>query len=121
MKTCSDCAQQCCKSVIVEIDKPTTLEDWDNIRWKVAHKNVWVIKDFEDDWCIEFFTDCKYLAESGKCEIHHQKPQICTEHDPEECIVNGEGEFYQVILKSITDVDDYLKQHPEAIEEEDAA
>ncbi len=59
MITCDNCPDStCCRDVTVEIDEPETLEEWDEIRWMVAHKNVAVYKDNEDDWVVEFNTPC---------------------------------------------------------------
>ncbi len=119
MKTCNECGQQCCRSVIVQIDDPTTFEDWEEVRWKAAHKNVWVIQDNEGDWCVEFFTDCEHLKENGACKIYNKRPHICSDHGMDECIVNGEGDYYQLIFKTSDEVEAYLEKHPEVIQEED--
>lgn len=117
-KTCEECNQECCKNVIVQIDTPETQEDWEDIKWQVAHENVRVIKDNEDDWCVEFITRCKHQASDGKCVIYENRPSICRAHDSECCIVNGEGEYYEVILSSIEDVEKYLKENPDSIGDE---
>ena len=119
MKTCSECNQECCKSVIVEIDKPTTHEDWEDVKWQVAHKNVQVILDNDDSWCIEFLTPCEMMLENGKCTIYDKRPLMCRNHSAETCVINGEGDFYEVVLNSIEDVEKYLAEHPEAISDEE--
>mgnify|MGYP006306461701 CR=1 FL=1 len=119
MKNCFECNQECCKSVIVEIDEPTTKRDWEDIRWKVAHKNVQVILDNEDDWCIEFVTDCDQMDEQGRCKIYEKRPDMCSSHDPDDCIVNGDGEYYKLIFKNVKEVEEYLARHPEAIKEQE--
>ncbi len=118
-KTCKECNQECCRSVIVEMDEPTTSGDWEDIKWQVAHKNVKVILDNEDAWCIEFLTDCNHLDENGACKIYDKRPAMCRGHSPETCVINGEGDYYEVILHSIEDVEKYLQEHPDAITEED--
>lgn len=118
-KTCFECNQECCKSVIIEMDKPETREDWEDIKWQVAHKNVQVILDNEDAWCIEFLTECDEMDENGRCKIYDKRPDMCRNHSSQRCAVNGEGSYYEVILKSIKDVEDYLKEHPEMIKEEE--
>ena len=112
MKKCGQCQQECCRSVIIEIDKPETLEDWEHIKWKVAHKNIQVIFDNDNSWCVEFFTDCEHLLSDGKCEIYNKRPKICREYEIDSCVVNGEGEYFKIILKNIKDVEDYLRIHP---------
>ena len=119
-KTCEECKQECCRSVIVEVDEPTTKGDWEDIKWQVAHKNVKVIRDNEQAWCIEFLTDCNHLAEDGKCKIYEKRPAMCRNHSSETCVINGEGEYYEVILGSIEDVEKYLEENPDAISGEDS-
>lgn len=118
MKTCEECKQECCSNVIIEIDEPETIEDWDDIKWQVAHKNVRVIKDNDDDWCIEFLTTCDEMDENGKCKVYEKRPKMCRNHDSETCVVNGEGEYYKIEFNNIKDVEQYLLEHPDAIKEE---
>jgi hypothetical protein len=47
---CSNCNGKCCRYVAVEIDKPTTLKDFENIKWFVCHKNVNVFIDDDNSW-----------------------------------------------------------------------
>jgi len=115
MITCSECNQECCKSVVIEIDAPETLRDWEDIKWKVVHENLRVIFDNDNSWCVEFLTMCKHLEKDGKCGIYSKRPKMCREHDFEACILNGEGEYYKIILEDIGDVEKYLAENPGAI------
>ncbi len=117
-KNCFECNQECCKNVIVQMDEPETEDDWEEIKWQVAHDNVRVIKDNDDDWCVEFLTTCSHQASDGKCMIYENRPGKCREHSAENCIINGEGEYYKVILNTIEDVEKYLRENPDAIGEE---
>ena len=113
IKECTDCNKECCKSVIVEIDEPKTREDWDDIRWEVAHENVNVLKDDEGDWCIEFLTPCTKLDSEGKCKIYDKRPRICKKYNLNSCLLNGDSEYYEIIFRSTEEVDKYLSEHPE--------
>lgn len=115
MKNCRECEQECCRSVIVGLDRPIVKRDWEDIKWMVAHRNVYVLIDDEDDWCIEFLTDCEMLGKDGLCAIYHKKPAICTEYDHKDCYVNSEGEYFKVLFKTVDDVEKYLEEHPDAI------
>lgn len=117
-KNCFECNQECCKSVIVQIDDPETFEDWEDIKWQVAHHNVRVIKDNCGDWCVEFLTECDEMADDGKCKIYEKRPQMCRNHSAETCVINGEGEYYEVVFDCINDVEKYLEEHPDAIGDE---
>ena len=101
------------------MDKPETLEDWENIKWQVAHKNIQVILDNEDSWCIEFLTPCDEMDDSGKCRVYDKRPAMCKKHSPENCIVNGDGDYYKVIFKCIENVENYLEKHPNVIKEDE--
>ena len=63
--TCEDCPAQCCKYVALEIDKPETKKDWDNIFWYLHHQNIVVFIDQDNDWMIEFRTPCKNLLNNN--------------------------------------------------------
>ena len=116
--SCSECNQECCRNVIVQIDEPETEKDWGDVKWQVAHENVRVIKDNCGDWCIEFVTGCTHQAADGKCMIYEKRPSMCRGHEAETCIINGEGSYYDVILNSIKDVEKFLEENPEAIQDE---
>ena len=106
--TCNECNAECCRNVAIEIDEPTTKEDWDDIRWQVSHKNIIVYLDNEDDWLIEFHSDCNHLDENNKCKIYDKRPSMCRKHDMDSCIKNGEGDAAKIMFRTIEDVEDYL-------------
>jgi len=109
MITCDKCNGACCRYVTVPLDEPEDKADWDHIKWLVAHQNVVVYKDNDGDWLAEFQTPCKYLKDN-RCSIYPHRPDICSEHDVEECIINGEGEVCTVLFKDISDIEEYLKK-----------
>ena len=112
MINCDQCPDSsCCKDVTVEIDEPTTVEDWDEIRWMVSHKNVSVYQDNEEDWVVEFKTPCAKLDESGKCTVYDKRPDICRGHDLDTCVYNGEGDTHLVRFETVEDVEKYIKEN----------
>jgi Fe-S-cluster containining protein len=106
---CEGCAN-CCKDVSVEMDKPEDFEDFETVKWMIAHQNVTVYIDHDDDWLVEFATRCKFLDESNKCKIYKERYKMCSEHDPEECVMNGDEEHYKKIFRTADDVDEYMKE-----------
>tara|TARA_Y100000310_G_scaffold203527_1_gene203764 strand:- start:6645 stop:7061 length:417 start_codon:yes stop_codon:yes gene_type:complete len=111
MITCDQCPDSvCCRDVTVEIDEPEDMEDWDEIRWMVGHKNVAVYKDDDDDWVIEFKTPCDKLDERGKCTIYHERPKTCRDHEVETCVYNGEGEIEKIRFDNMEQVEAYVEQ-----------
>ena len=107
--TCDKCNAACCRTVAVGIEKPTTKEDWEDIKWQVAHKNIIVYLDNEDDWVVEFEDDCEFIdPKTNKCTIYEKRPKKCREHSMDNCIKNGEGDVFKIMFRNPQDVDDYL-------------
>lgn len=107
-KTCEKCNGKCCKYVAIEIDTPEELEDFENLRWYVAHKNVQVYVDEDYQWHVEFLTPCEFLGENNLCQIYEKRPTICREYSQEECLFHNDyKERYQ--FRTIEEVDDYVR------------
>jgi uncharacterized protein len=106
---CKECKGDCCKYIAIEIDEPDTIEDFDEIRWFLAHKNVRVYKDNEGDWLVEFITPCKYLCEdTNSCKIYDKRPAICVDHGVDECSKNGDGEVEDILFETVEQVEEYM-------------
>ncbi len=114
--TCENCPALCCKYVSIEIDVPEDLDDFENIKWYVIHKNINVYVDEDDEWYIEFLTPCEYLREDNKCSVHEEftenpeikRPKICKEYSAEECPFHNEYKEKYTFTK-IQDVEDYIE------------
>lgn len=80
---CKSCPAMCCKYIALEIDTPRDMEDYDNLRWYLLHKNVSIyVTDRKWHLCVD--VPCRYLKRN-RCTIHETKPALCKMHDPEEC------------------------------------
>lgn len=108
-KSCKGCDSMCCKYVVTEIDVPENKEDFENIKWFVCHKDVYVFVDDEDKWYLEFITPCEYLDIDGWCKIYEKRPKICREYDHEECLFHNENYEEKYRFEKISDVENYLK------------
>ncbi len=76
---CHVCSALCCKYFALEIDRPVTPSDHDEIRWYLLHQNavVWV----EDgDWYLEVRNRCRHLQADNSCAIYETRPQICRDY-----------------------------------------
>lgn len=106
---CDNCEAQCCKYVAIEIDAPESLEDFENIRWYVAHKNIHVYVEEDGTWNVEFLTPCEHLGENNRCMAYERRPQICREYHQGECTFHNEYEE-TFSFQSIEDVDKYIEE-----------
>ena len=92
---CHLCTARCCKYFALPIETPTTLEDYDQIRWYLMHEGVAVWMD-SGDWYIEIRTVCKHLQPDNTCGIYETRPEICREYGSPEA---GPCEFFTEDLK----------------------
>ena len=97
---CHGCTK-CCEYVALEIDEPENEKDFDEIRWFLAHKDVWVFIDNDDSWNLQFNTPCEKIGDGGWCEIYERRPFICGAHSSETCDKHGEGDSYKLLWKNI--------------------
>jgi len=103
---CEGC-DHCCRYVSIEIDRPTTKRDFDNIRWYLLHKNISVMIDYEGDWLIQFDTPCEWLIE-GRCGHYELRPEICRDYDPVDC-ERYAGPAEKVLFRTPDDLARYLE------------
>jgi Fe-S-cluster containining protein len=108
-KTCDGCDGKCCRYVVLEIDIPENLDDFENIKWYVAHKNVAVFIDEEHSWNIEFITPCEHLGKDSRCQNYETRPKICREYSQEDCpFHNDYKEPFR--FECIADVEKYIEE-----------
>lgn len=81
---CFDCAQ-CCKYVAIEIDAPTTNQEYDYLLWYLVHPGISVFVDWEGAWFVKFDSRCTHLQPNGMCGIYETRPVICREFDFRDC------------------------------------
>lgn len=109
MSPCRRCDAKCCKYIAVEIDKPDTLSEFDEIRWMLAHRGVTVFID-EGEWFFLINGKCRYLDEKNRCTIYDNRPALCRKHKAGECEVDGSFD-YEYMFKKPRDLALYMKEH----------
>lgn len=107
---CSLCGK-CCKHVALEIDTPKTKEDYEYLLWYLLHENVYVsVEDDDGNWAIEFSTRCKWLGADNKCTNYSERPSVCSEYTPDDCMHHGEGEAEKYFFKTREELLAYIKE-----------
>jgi Fe-S-cluster containining protein len=107
---CDECGAKCCEYTAIEIGKPSTKTDYDNIRWYLSHENVFVFVDHDRKWHVEFRARCEHLSADRNCRIYENRPRICRRHG----MGQGECEYYDspYILRfsSLDQFEEYLSK-----------
>ncbi len=103
-----DCRGRCCRYITVPVATPTCHDDWDEIRWWLAHEGVSVSKD-EDGWSLQVEARCSNLRADNACAIYPHHMETCKEYEAETCEYTGpiDEEFH---LRTESDLADYLER-----------
>jgi Fe-S-cluster containining protein len=105
---CDKCAALCCQYFALEIDKPTTVEDFDNIRWYLVHQNVVVFVE-NKKWYLGVLNKCKNLMEDNRCAIYEERPRICRGYSTDNCDYHGGDYGYEKLFTSAEELRAYAE------------
>jgi len=79
------CKRLCCRYFAFPIETPEDWDDYDDIRWYLAHENVSVFVE-EGAWYLNVKNKCRHLSENNfKCQIYDKRPNICIDYKPVNC------------------------------------
>ncbi|MFA5029852.1 MAG: YkgJ family cysteine cluster protein [Patescibacteria group bacterium] len=106
---CHDC-DHCCNYAAVEIDKPTTKRDYQNVIWLLHHKNVRVYIDEERAWILEFVTPCEFINKDKLCSIYEKRPLMCREYLQEDCVRYSKNSPEKHAFEKAADLIRYLEK-----------
>jgi Fe-S-cluster containining protein len=89
---CDHCTAKCCRYFALPIDAPTTLEDWEFIRWFLLHDLASLFYE-EESWYLLVHTRCKHLQDDNRCGIYETRPQICRDYTTDSCEYEDEWTY----------------------------
>ena len=82
--TCSRCSALCCKYFALELDKPSTWNDFENIRWYISHQKTSVFIQ-QGRWFLNVKNRCRHLTADSRCRVYDHRPAICRRLDANGC------------------------------------
>lgn len=92
---CDHCYGKCCRYFSLPIETPTAWDDYDAIRWYLAHGQTLVYVE-KGTWYLVVMTKCKYLTRDDRCQIYHSRPKICSEYTTADCEYDDDWLFEKV-------------------------
>jgi Fe-S-cluster containining protein len=108
-RLCEHCTATCCRYIALPLDTPVSAEDFDDIRWYLAHENVTVFVE-KGDWYISFATPCRYLNRDFRCGIYKKRPRICRGYRTGACDYHG-GEYrYDLLFCEPAEIERYAAE-----------
>ena len=107
--TCKKCRALCCSYFALEIDRPTTRNDFENIRWYISHQRTSVFIQ-GGRWYLNVKNRCRHLDRAHRCMIYDSRPAICRRLDPRSCEYHDQNAVREI--KTGRQLAQYLKEHP---------
>jgi len=111
---CAKCNATCCRYFCLEIDKPETYEDFENIRWYLLHEGASVHVEDDGDWCLLIENACKALVQTPtgpRCADYENRPLICRKFSPAHCEGNVPGDYdYQELFRTPEQIEAYARK-----------
>jgi hypothetical protein len=105
--TCDSCRGDCCTGIALEIPKPRTKADYDDVRWYLYHEGTQVYIDLDGDWIAEMALACRqHDPASGLCRIYARRPPVCREAQHADCERNCEDA--RVRFRTVEEYDRWL-------------
>ncbi len=92
---CDHCTGKCCRYFSLPIDSPTTWDDYDAIRWYLAHEKVMIYVE-KGTWYLLVMTRCHFLRSDNRCGIYFNRPKICREYKTNNCEYDSDWSFERI-------------------------
>jgi uncharacterized protein len=92
---CDHCTGRCCRYFSLPIDNPSTWDDYDSIRWYLAHGRTLIYVE-KKQWYLLVMTRCNYLTDQDRCRIYLNRPKVCRNYTTDSCEYDGEWSFDKV-------------------------
>ena len=92
---CDYCSGKCCRYFCLPIETPTTWDDYDSIRWYLAHGGTLVYVE-KETWYLLVFSKCQFLRADNRCGIYLNRPKICGEYSTANCEYDTDWGFDQI-------------------------
>ncbi len=81
---CEYCTAKCCRYFAVQIETPTTWQEFDYIRWFLMHYGAAVFTE-QGGWYLLVHSPCKHLRDDNRCGIYERRPNICRQYATDNC------------------------------------
>ena len=110
MSKCQKCGARCCRYFCFEIDKPTSIQEFENVRWFLMHEGVTVHVDTEGDWYIGIANRCLNLAANNRCKQYSKRPMICRSYNVGSCDFTQGDYEYKAFFNNADEFDQYARK-----------
>ncbi|HEY7118200.1 MAG TPA: YkgJ family cysteine cluster protein [Tepidisphaeraceae bacterium] len=106
---CDKCSALCCRYFVLEIDKPETRGQFDDVRWYLVHEGTFVFIE-KKKWYLGVYARCKHLQEDNRCGIYDKRPNICRAYSTESCDYHGGDYGWEKLFSSAEQLERYARE-----------
>lgn len=106
---CQKCAGLCCRYIALPIDTPETPDEFEDVRWYLAHEGISVFVE-KGEWYIHMATRCKFLNKNNLCDIYQNRPKICRGYRDHNCDFHSGDYGYELHFTSMEELEEYLAE-----------
>jgi Fe-S-cluster containining protein len=89
---CTYCTAKCCRYFALNIDTPKKWDDYDMIRWYLAHDHTAIFVE-DGDWYLLIQTKCNYLMDDNRCAIYDDRMEICRKYTTVNCEYDDDATY----------------------------
>ena len=112
---CDKCSALCCRYFVLEIDKPETRRQFDDVRWYLVHEGTFVFIE-KKKWYLGVYARCKHLLADNRCGIYEKRPKICRAYSTENCDYHGGDYGWEMLFSSAEQLERYADETMTKIE-----
>jgi len=105
---CARCDGKCCRYFALPISEPDSWEEFDDIRWYLAHQKTAVFVD-EGTWYLLVENRCQYLNRQNRCDIYPDRPAICRRYGRGDCEFKDGDAVYDVYFDTPEQIWEYAE------------
>jgi Fe-S-cluster containining protein len=106
---CRRCGAKCCRYICLQIDTPEDFEQFEDVRWYLAHRGTSVHVD-EGDWYLSVPVVCDELGPGDLCRIYENRPLICRKYSQDGCDFTGGDYGYEQEFHTPDELEAYLRE-----------
>jgi Fe-S-cluster containining protein len=106
LKQCDDCPALCCHDLSIEIKRPRTRHEIDDLKWRLNYDTVGIYLR-NRRWHMVVKGRCQFLDEANLCTIYDRRYDICRDHTPPYC--EKYDDWYDVMFTHPDELEAYLR------------
>jgi Fe-S-cluster containining protein len=107
---CERCVALCCRYFALEIDKPETKREFEDLRWYLLHEDTQIFVE-EGEWYLQVNRKCRALLPDNRCGIYENRPSICREYNTTGCDWHADAYDYELMFTEPEQLERYMHEY----------